>query len=59
MSMVSWATRRRFSGFTCSMVRMYYTIATPSDYLQWAVTTWWDKALDKPAAPAQAKSAKP
>ncbi|MBK9703804.1 MAG: ABC transporter substrate-binding protein [Betaproteobacteria bacterium] len=41
------------------VVPKYYTIATPSDYLQWAVTTWWDKALDNPAAPAQAKSAKP
>ena len=24
----------------------YFTIATPSDWLQWAVTAWWDKALD-------------
>jgi hypothetical protein len=29
------------------VVPKYYTIATPSDWLQWAVTAWWDKALDK------------
>lgn len=28
-------------------VPKYYTIATPSDWQQWAVTAWWDKALDK------------
>ena len=28
-------------------VPKYYTIATPSDWLQWAVTAWWDKSLDK------------
>ncbi len=39
------------------VVPRYYTIATPSDYLQWAVTTWWDKALDKTVAPAAAKPA--
>jgi ABC-type oligopeptide transport system substrate-binding subunit len=39
------------------VVPRYYTIATPNEYLQWAVTTWWDKALDKTAAPAAAKSA--
>jgi peptide/nickel transport system substrate-binding protein/microcin C transport system substrate-binding protein len=34
------------------VVPKYYTIATPSDYLQWAVTAWWDKALGKaPAKP--------
>ncbi|HSN45179.1 MAG TPA: extracellular solute-binding protein [Casimicrobiaceae bacterium] len=36
------------------VVPKYYTIATPSDYLQWAVTAWWDKALGKaPAKPAK------
>jgi peptide/nickel transport system substrate-binding protein/microcin C transport system substrate-binding protein len=36
------------------VVPKYYTIATPSDYLQWAVTSWWDKALGKaPAKPAK------
>jgi peptide/nickel transport system substrate-binding protein/microcin C transport system substrate-binding protein len=39
------------------VVPRYYTIATPNDYLQWAVTTWWDKALDKTAAPATSKPA--
>jgi len=39
------------------VVPRYYTIASPNDYLQWAVTTWWDKALDGPATPA--KPAKP
>ena len=29
------------------VVPKYYTIATPSDWLQWAVTAWWDKALEK------------
>lgn len=39
-----------------NVVPKYYTIATPSEYLQWAVTAWWDKALDdKAAAPAAAK----
>jgi peptide/nickel transport system substrate-binding protein/microcin C transport system substrate-binding protein len=28
-------------------VPKFYTIATPSDWMQWAVTAWWDKALDK------------
>jgi peptide/nickel transport system substrate-binding protein/microcin C transport system substrate-binding protein len=28
-------------------VPKYYTIATPSDWLQWGVTAWWDKSLDK------------
>ncbi len=28
-------------------VPKFYTIATPSDWLQWAVTAWWDKSLDK------------
>jgi microcin C transport system substrate-binding protein len=27
-------------------VPQYYTIATPSDWLQWGVTAWWDKALE-------------
>jgi peptide/nickel transport system substrate-binding protein/microcin C transport system substrate-binding protein len=38
-------------------VPKYYTIATPSDWMQWAVTAWWDKSLDKPAAPAAGKPA--
>ena len=25
----------------------YYTIATPSDWLQWSIVAWWDKSLDK------------
>jgi ABC-type oligopeptide transport system substrate-binding subunit len=29
------------------IVPKFYTIATPSDWLQWAVTAWWDKSLDK------------
>lgn len=39
------------------VVPKYYTIATPSDFLQWAVTCWWDKALDRgsPAGKAAAK----
>jgi peptide/nickel transport system substrate-binding protein/microcin C transport system substrate-binding protein len=37
------------------VVPKYYTIATPSDYLQWAVTSWWDKALGKAPAKAAAK----
>ena len=41
------------------VVPKYYTIATPSDYLQWAVTAWWDKALDKAPDKAPAKPAKP
>ena len=41
------------------VVPKYYTIATPSDYLQWAVTAWWDKALDKAPDKAPAKQAKP
>jgi peptide/nickel transport system substrate-binding protein/microcin C transport system substrate-binding protein len=28
-------------------VPKFYTISTPSDWLQWAVTAWWDKSLDK------------
>ncbi len=28
-------------------VPKFYTIATPNDWLQWAVTAWWDKSLDK------------
>jgi len=31
------------------VVPKYYTIATPSDWLQWAVVAWWDKSLDKTA----------
>lgn len=37
-------------------VPKYYTIATPSNWLQWAVTSWWDKALDKAATPAAGKA---
>ena len=37
-------------------VPKYYTIATPSDWQQWAVTAWWDKALDKTAAAPAAKN---
>ncbi len=29
------------------VVPKYYTIATPSDWLQWAIVAWWDKSLDK------------
>ena len=29
------------------IVPKFYTIATPSDWLQWAVTAWWDKSLEK------------
>ncbi len=36
-------------------VPKYYTIATPSNWLQWAVTAWWDKALDKAPAKTAAK----
>jgi peptide/nickel transport system substrate-binding protein/microcin C transport system substrate-binding protein len=25
----------------------YYTIATPSDWLQWSIVAWWDKSLEK------------
>ena len=32
------------------VVPRFYTIATPSDWGQWAVTAWWDKSLDKSAA---------
>ncbi|MEP7328602.1 MAG: extracellular solute-binding protein [Betaproteobacteria bacterium] len=35
-------------------VPKYYTIATPSEWQQWAVTSWWDKSLDKTAANAPA-----
>ena len=28
-------------------VPKYYTIATPSDWMQWAVTAWWDKSLER------------
>jgi len=29
------------------VVPKYYTIATPSDWLQWSITAWWDKSLDR------------
>jgi peptide/nickel transport system substrate-binding protein/microcin C transport system substrate-binding protein len=29
------------------VVPKYYTIATPSDWLQWTIVAWWDKSLDK------------
>ncbi len=28
-------------------VPKYYTITTPSEWLQWTVTAWWDKSLEK------------
>ncbi len=28
-------------------VPKFYTISAPSDWLQWAVTAWWDKSLDR------------
>ncbi|MCC7328317.1 MAG: ABC transporter substrate-binding protein [Burkholderiales bacterium] len=31
------------------VVPKYYTIATPSDWLQWAITAWWAKDADKNA----------
>jgi peptide/nickel transport system substrate-binding protein/microcin C transport system substrate-binding protein len=31
------------------VVPKYYTIATPSDWLPWAIVAWWDKSLDKTA----------
>ncbi len=31
------------------VVPKYYSIATPSDWLQWAVTAWWAKGADKSA----------
>jgi peptide/nickel transport system substrate-binding protein/microcin C transport system substrate-binding protein len=33
-------------------VPKYYTIATPSEWLQWAVTTWWDRSLGEAAPKA-------
>ena len=29
------------------VIPKYYTIATPSDWLQWSIVAWWDKSLDK------------
>ena len=29
------------------VVPKYYTISTPSDWMQWAVIAWWDKSLDR------------
>jgi peptide/nickel transport system substrate-binding protein/microcin C transport system substrate-binding protein len=31
------------------VVPRYYTIATPSDWLQWAITAWWSKDADRGA----------
>ncbi|MEO8508900.1 MAG: extracellular solute-binding protein [Betaproteobacteria bacterium] len=31
------------------VVPKYYTIATPSDWLQWAITAWWAKDADRNA----------
>jgi len=31
------------------VVPKYYTIATPSDWSQWAITGWWMKDADKNA----------
>ena len=39
------------------IVPKYYTIATPSEWGQWAVTAWWDKSLDQSAAKSPAKPA--
>jgi microcin C transport system substrate-binding protein len=39
------------------VVPKYYTIATPSEWGQWAVTAWWDKSLDKSAAASTGNSA--
>jgi peptide/nickel transport system substrate-binding protein/microcin C transport system substrate-binding protein len=41
------------------VVPKYYTIATPSDFLQWAIACWWDKALDRSPPPVPARPAKP
>ncbi len=35
-------------------VPKYFTIAAPSNWLQWAVTAWWDKSLDASPAPTAA-----
>ena len=39
------------------VVPKFYTIATPSDWGQWAVTAWWDKSLDKSAAASPGNAA--
>ncbi len=39
------------------VVPKFYTIATPSDWSQWAVTAWWDKSLDKSAAASPTRPA--
>ena len=38
------------------VVPKYYSIATPSDWLQWAVTAWWAKDADKGAGKSAAAS---
>jgi peptide/nickel transport system substrate-binding protein/microcin C transport system substrate-binding protein len=38
------------------IVPKYYSIATPSDWLQWAVTAWWAKGADKGADKSAAAS---
>jgi hypothetical protein len=29
------------------VVPKYYEIQQPSDWLDWAISAWWDKSLDK------------
>jgi ABC-type oligopeptide transport system substrate-binding subunit len=38
------------------VVPKYYSIATPSDWLQWAVTAWWAKDADRGAGKSAAAS---
>ena len=40
------------------VVPKYYTIATPSDYMQWAITAWWDKDAGKAGAAAGKSAAR-
>ncbi len=39
------------------VVPKFYTIATPSDYMQWAITAWWDRDAGKAGAVAGKQAA--